>query len=225
VVEVERDRVPGWFDRFGQRNGGVLSTEIGPEEVVVVAGDGTTATAKVPFTPLEITGRREGLWIDPLLDHLARSRRVGLLLVRLGAHSVGVAENTGDEITVLVSRTDRHLVHGRSAAGGWSQQRFARRREGQAKRALQSTARDAAEILGSRAAELDAVVLGGDRSALRELRSDSRLKVVFALAQERILEVPEPRREILDQAARRAWTIMIHIESSEGDSRRSVSSP
>ncbi|WP_034239452.1 acVLRF1 family peptidyl-tRNA hydrolase, partial [Saccharomonospora iraqiensis] len=135
VVEVEPERLRRWFARFAERNDGVVETALGPREVVVTAGDGTTATVSVPFGPLgtdgpdgtdeaDGTGRvRDGLAVDPLVDHAQRPRRVGLLLVRLGAHSVGVAENGH----VTVSRTDRHLVQGRSAAGGWSQQRFARR--------------------------------------------------------------------------------------------------
>ncbi|WP_007024602.1 acVLRF1 family peptidyl-tRNA hydrolase, partial [Saccharomonospora iraqiensis] len=135
VVEVEPERLHRWFARFAERNDGVVETALGPREVVVTAGDGTTATVTVPFRPLGTDGPnepdgtdepdgaervRDGLAVDPLVDHAQRPRRVGLLLVRLGAHSVGVAENG----QVTVSRTDRHLVQGRSAAGGWSQQRF-----------------------------------------------------------------------------------------------------
>ncbi|WP_039739946.1 acVLRF1 family peptidyl-tRNA hydrolase, partial [Saccharomonospora halophila] len=132
AVEVEPERLHRWFERFAERNDGVVGTVLGPHEVVVTGGDGTTATVTVPFGPLGQEGVRDGLAVDALVEHALRSRRIGLFLVRLGAHSVGVAENG----RVTVSRTDRHLVQGRSAAGGWSQQRFARRRGGQARQAL-----------------------------------------------------------------------------------------
>ncbi|WAL63019.1 acVLRF1 family peptidyl-tRNA hydrolase [Amycolatopsis cynarae] len=203
VVEVAPERLAGWFDRFAARNDGIRETAATEDEVVVTAGNGTTATVAVPFPPLPGGGPPT----VRLVLHAKRPRRVGLLLVRLGAHSVGVAE--GGEVTV--SRTDRHHVHGRSAAGGWSQQRFARRREGQARQALREAADDALEVLGPRLSELDAVVLGGDRRALDELRADRRLEPVFSLALPRILDISEPRRAVLDEAAERARAVEIVV--------------
>ena len=209
AVEVEPERLDRWFARFSERNDGVVCTELDPRQVRVVGGNGVTATASVPFEPLAVEPgtRHDGLATEILVEHARRPRRVGLLLVRLGGHSVGVAE--GGRVTV--SRTDRHLVHGRSAAGGWSQQRFARRREGQARQALRAAADDAADVLGSRVADLDAVVLGGDRRALEELRADRRLAEVFAKAEPRVLTVSEPRRSVLDEAAERARSVEITV--------------
>ncbi|WP_018680685.1 acVLRF1 family peptidyl-tRNA hydrolase [Actinokineospora enzanensis] len=207
AVEVEAGRVSGWFDRFAERHDGVVRTVVGAEEVVATAADGATATAGVPFPPLREVGETAGLDVSALVAHLAMPRRVGLLLVRLGGHSLGIAEAG----KVVLSRTDRHLVHGRSAAGGWSQQRFARRREGQARQALEAAARDVVEVLGGRVGELDAVVLGGDRAALDTLRADRRLAPVFALAGARVLDVPEPRRSVLEDAAERAFAVEIVI--------------
>lgn len=207
AVEVSPERLAGWFDRFADRNDGVLDTRMGPDEVVVRGGDGTTAIATVPFPPLEAEGRHSGLAVGPLIEHAQRDRRIGLLLVRLGGHSIGISERG----TVVRSRTDRRLVHGRSAAGGWSQQRFARRREGQAKLALQAAAKDALDVLGSQVSELDAVVLGGDRRAIDQLRADSRLEPVFARAVPRVLDVGEPRRRVLDEAAERARAVEIVV--------------
>ncbi len=210
AVEVAPERLAGWFDRFADRNDGVRATRLGAEEMVVTGGNGTTATAAVPFPPLDAAGTHEGPVIGPFVEHANRSRRIGLLLVRLGGHSVGTAEDG----KVLVSRTDRHLVHGRSAAGGWSQQRFARRREGQARQALRAAAEDALEVLGPRLAELDAVVLGGDARALDELREDRRLAPLFALARGRILDIAEPRRAVLDEAAERARAVEIVVRDA-----------
>jgi hypothetical protein len=205
AVEVPPDRLEGWFDRFAGRNDGVRNTVYRPDEVVVTAGNGTTATTDVPFGPLGVVGNYGGLVVDPLVRHVLRSRRIGLLLVRLGGHSVGLAQDG----QVLLSRTDRHQVHGRSAAGGWSQKRFARRREGQAREALRAAADDAFEVLVPRLSEMDALVLGGDRMALDELREDKRLAPLFALADGRVLDIPEPRRSVLDDAAERAFLVEI----------------
>ncbi|OZM72342.1 hypothetical protein CFN78_15155 [Amycolatopsis antarctica] len=210
AIEVPPERLAGWFERFAERNGGVTGTELSARRVVVTGGDGTTATVEVPFEPLDAEGVRPGLCVAPLVAHLLLPRRIGLLLVRLGGHSVGVA--LGGSVTV--SRTDRRLVHGRNSAGGWSQQRFARRREGQARQALRAAAEDALEVLGSRLSEVDAVVLGGDRRALAELREDARLAPLFARAESRILDVGEPRRSVLDDAAERAVAVEIVVRDT-----------
>lgn len=208
AVDVEPERLERWFVRFGERNDGITRTELAPDEVTVTAGNGITATVAVPFGPLPVTaGTYAGLAIEALAEHVRRRRRLGLLLVRLGAHSVGIAEQG----RILVSRTDRHLVHGRSAAGGWSQQRFARRRQGQARQSLRAAADDAADVLVPRVSELDGVVLGGDRRALDELRGDPRLEPVFALASPRVLDVGEPRRHVLEEAAQRARAVEVVI--------------
>jgi hypothetical protein len=210
AVEVPPDRLEGWFDRFAGRNDGVRATILRPREVVVTGGNGTTATAVVPFGPLEAEGTFNGLAVEPLIAHVLRSRRIGLLLVRLGGHSLGLARDG----RVFVSRTDRHLVHGRSSAGGWSQKRFARRRDGQARDALQAAADDAFEVLLPQLSEMDALVFGGDRRALDELREDRRLAPLFAIADTRVLDIPEPRRTVLDEAAERAIAVEIVLRDA-----------
>ncbi|MFD8495313.1 acVLRF1 family peptidyl-tRNA hydrolase [Amycolatopsis sp. NPDC059657] len=210
AVEVSPDRLDGWFARFAQRNSGVVSTESRASEVIVRGGNGTTAQVAVPFPPLSVSGVFDGLHVDALAEHLAVPRTVGLLLVRLGGHSLGLARSG----RVVVSRTDRHQVHGRSAAGGWSQQRFARRREGQARQALRAAADDAFEVLVPRLSEMDGVFLGGDRRALDELREDRRLAELFARAESRVLDIPEPRRTVLDDAAERVLGVVIVVKDA-----------
>lgn len=208
AVPVPPERLAGWFERFGTRHGGIARTELAARRVVVTAGDGATAVVEVPFEELPGPhGEHPGLAVDPLVGHVRAPRRIGLVLVRLGAHSVGIARAG----TVEVSSTDRHLVHGRNKAGGQSQQRFARRREGQARRSLESAAADVARVLLPERDRLDAVVLGGDRRALEALRAEPRLRDLLAGAEPRVLDVPEPRRSILDDAAERAIAVEVRI--------------
>ena len=75
----------------------------------------------MPFPPLR------GSLPGDLVAHALADRRVGVLLVRLGGYAAGVFD--GDRL--VASKVGSRQVHGRSAAGGRSQQRFARRREGQ----------------------------------------------------------------------------------------------
>ncbi|MBP2325749.1 peptide subunit release factor 1 (eRF1) [Kibdelosporangium banguiense] len=105
-------------------------------------------------------------------------------------------------------------MHGRNSAGGWSQQRFARRREGQARQALQAAAQDAAEVLLPVLSTVDAVVLGGDQRALELLRADRRLAKIFQRARPWVLDVGEPRRSTLEEAARRARSVEIVVRDA-----------
>ncbi|MGH8921119.1 MAG: acVLRF1 family peptidyl-tRNA hydrolase, partial [Actinomycetes bacterium] len=172
AVEVEPERLAGFLDRFAAGHGGAVATTITPQQVDVTAADGWTASMPVPFGPLLAqSGQRDGIAVDDLLEHLMVPRTIGLLLVRLGGYSVGIARAG----VVLTSSTGSRPVHGRTAAGGQSQQRFARRREGQARVALQAAANTAVRVLLPRVAELDAIVLGGDTAALRSLAADPRL--------------------------------------------------
>ncbi|MGH3815141.1 MAG: acVLRF1 family peptidyl-tRNA hydrolase [Pseudonocardiaceae bacterium] len=208
AVEVEPERLAGFLDRFAAGHGGAVTTTVAPERVDVAAGDGWTASVSVPFGPLASQpGQWAGLAVDDLVEHLMVARTIGLLLVRLGGYSVGVARAG----VVLTSSTGSRLVHGRTAAGGQSQQRFARRREGQARVALQAAADTAARVLLPRVAELDAVVLGGDTTALRSLVADSRLTALLERAEPRVLDIPEPRRAVLDEAARRARCVEVQL--------------
>jgi hypothetical protein len=211
TVLVEPERLAGWFDRFGQRHGGVVRTHRTPRQITVHADDGARAAVTVPFGPLDVAeSQRPGLAVHELITHLQRPRRVALLLVRLGGHSAGVAHDG----RVVLSATDRRLVHGRHRAGGSSSGRFARRREGQARVALDAAADTAARVLLPELDTVDAVVLGGDRRALDQLRADPRLAPLFARAEPAVLDVPEPRRTVLDDAARRARCARITVTHS-----------
>jgi VLRF1 release factor-like protein len=140
---------------------------------------------------LDVRGSRPGFDPAPLLDHVRRERTVGVLLVRLGGHAAGVFE--GERL--VDSKVGSRLVHGRHRKGGSSSGRFARRREGQARAALEQAADVAARVLLPR--RLDAVVLGGDRRALDTVLADPRLAPLRALAVDRVLDVPDPRLAVL----------------------------
>jgi hypothetical protein len=87
----------------------------------------------------------------------------------------------------------------RTELRGSSQQRFARRREGQARVALEAAADVAARVLLEHRRDLDAVVLGGDRRALGEVLEDPRLRPLRPLVAERVLDVPDPRLTVLQR--------------------------
>ncbi|HEY1343739.1 MAG TPA: acVLRF1 family peptidyl-tRNA hydrolase [Streptosporangiaceae bacterium] len=210
-VEVPPERLVRWVENFTLRHGPAVA-EPGPEAVMLRARDGAAAACHPPFPPLPPPGEgRE----DParqaelIAAHATAGRTVGVLLVRLGGHAVGVF--TGDPPRLAVSKTGSRLVHGRAAAGGWSQHRFARRRENQAAAALRAAADTALAVLGPYAGRLDAVVLGGDRRAMASVRADPRLAPFMAEAAERFLTVPDPRLAVLKDTPRLFRAVRIRL--------------
>jgi Actinobacteria/chloroflexi VLRF1 release factor len=215
--------------------GAALLVTFGDDHASFTAEDGSVAECYPPFPPpggasmlaanagadcaAGPAGRADVAAIaEAFAAHARRPRTVGVLLVRLGGYAAGVF--TGYPPALQDAKVGSRLVHGRSAAGGWSQHRFARRREKQANEALDAAADAAVLILGKRAANrrpqptaagLDAVVLGGDRRAVAELRDDPRLALYFQLAAERFLTVPDPKRAVLLETPRLFTAVRIRL--------------
>jgi hypothetical protein len=240
-IDVAPERFPGWIESFGGRHGAVRVADepgdAGPDGAVVfVAADGAVARAHAPFPPVPgLTGAREagdgeagdGASVgqgslgqgfagqDPgevarvIAAHAAAGRTVGVLLVRLGGYAAGVF--TGAPPRLADSKVGSRLVHGRSAAGGQSQQRFARRREKQAAEALGAAADTAAAVFGRFGRPLDALVLGGDRRAVAGLRDDPRLRGYFAIAVDRFLTTPDPRLAVLRETPKMFRAIRVQL--------------
>jgi VLRF1 release factor-like protein len=193
VLDVAPERFVGWISSFAERHGGKLAAKQDAKTVIFLADDGSEARCQVPFPPF---ARAVGAPADVaamLAGHACADRTVGVLLVRRGGYAAGVF--TGTEPTLAASKVGSRLVHGRSAAGGQSQQRFARRRENQARQAMTAAADTAAAVFAP--FTLDALVLGGDRRALASVRSDVRLAPFFERAVDRFLTVPDPRLTVL----------------------------
>jgi len=188
-VTVEPERLAGWLSRFADRHGATRWTAT-PSAVEVTAEDGSVALLVAPFPPL---GEHPAATYGGIVEHALTDRRVGVLLVRLGGFAAGVFEGQ----RLLTSKVGRRQVHGRSAAGGWSQQRFARRREGQVRVAQVAAADLASTLLVPEAGRLDAVVLGGDRRAVDAVLEDRRLAPLRRLVVDPLLDVPDPKLKVL----------------------------
>jgi hypothetical protein len=250
----------------GSGSGEALAVAVGDDHISFTAQDGAVAQCYPPFPPAggmtalleEVTppsrlqdpdvfdhpapagfGQPGGpddpaAIAEALAAHARKPRTIGVLLVRLGGYAAGVF--SGYPPVLGAAKVGSRLVHGRSAAGGWSQHRFARRREKQASEALSAAADAAVMIFGGGAAvrsasqkratdggaaagrrpqpkpaRLDAVVLGGDRRAVADLRDDPRLAPYFGLATERFLTVPDPKRAVLLEAAKQFTAVRIWL--------------
>ena len=216
-VDVAPERLVSWIAGFTQRHGeGSVSRDEAGVTVTFTAADGAAAECHPPFPPL----RWAGLQDDPapaaeaIVAHAVADRTVGVLLVRLGGYAVGVF--TGSPPRLVSSKTGSRPVHGRSAAGGWSQHRFARRRENQAATAVRAAADAAAGVFGPY--QLDELVLGGDKRSVAGIRGDTRLAPYLSRATDRFLTVPDPRLAVLKEIPRSFLAIRIRLTEPEPDS-------
>lgn len=204
IVEVEPERLPKWVANFAERNGGIASHRADGDAWTIRSNDGTAAGVRWTLA--------DGLpaeWLlddDPvtaaerLRDYALEPRRLGVLLARKGAYSVGVVVDG----RIAASKTDTAYVQGRTKAGGQSQQRFARRREGQAKAAGKRATEAAAAVLAS--ADLDALVTGG---AVDAILDDPRLRHLSPSVH--FGDIAEPKQALLTATAYRAIGFTVHI--------------
>ena len=207
--ELPPERLERWIERWAELHGGVERTRVGAERVTLEATDGARVHCDPPFPPLSSdgAGMHDGLFVGPLLEHVRRERVVAVLLVRLGGHAAGVFSGR----RLVDSKVGTRNVHGRNKAGGQSQRRFERRREGQARIALEAAADVAARVLLPHRADLDALVLGGDRRAVAEVMGDPRLRPLARLAVEGVLDVPDPRLAVLRRTPERFLATVLTV--------------
>ncbi len=192
-VEVGVDRLAGWLDRFAARHG-PLTWAVVDEQTLLTAPDGARASIELPGPPGPAPDRASLLAAGQAFDAF------GLVLVRRGGFAVGRVAGA----TLVGSRCGTRYVQGKTKAGGWSQQRYARRRARQAETVVQAAASAVSVVL---AADPSPLVGGGDKEMVRSaLRLATRLEPVC-----RWLDVPDPRRAVLVAAVDRARAARIRV--------------
>src|SRR5262245_5716266 len=200
-VLVPPARFVRWVENFEHRHGDT-EFRVGDGALRGGASDGSTFVAHPPFDE-RYAGDAEA---DVFVTALHPPVRWGLLLVRKGGFAV--ARVAGDRIEE--HKIGQRHVQGRTKAGGQSQQRFARRRDNQARQAYQAAADHAARILG---AEAMPVVTGGDHAAVDEVLADSRLHRLVVTPP--WLAVPDPRRAVLDAALADAVAVRVEVVNAD----------
>jgi hypothetical protein len=199
-VRVAFDRLPGWIARYDDAHR-ATKWSAGPEEVRADSQDGTRVRIVVPLPPLKDET------VGGLLEHLARPWQVGIILARKGG--CAVVRLSGS--TLVESKLGRRHVQGRTKAGGWSQQRFARRRDNQAKAAFDATAEHVEQLLVPHARTLELLAVGGDRQALAAVLAHPRLAPLAGLPQVWLGGVADPTRAVVDAAVARLRMVEIEI--------------
>lgn len=195
VVEVDPERFERWLLGFAERHGALdTAEEETPGGIVVraTAADGASIVA-TPFGH------------DPL----------GVVLVRRGGYAVGLARGR----QLVAHKVGSRRVQSRTAAGGWSQQRFARRRANQADELVTAVVGHARRILlgddespRSGASGIPrGLVVGGDRTLVREVLVAHALRALHDLPRRELPDLPDPRREVLETALKRGRAVRIEL--------------
>jgi len=160
----------------------------------------------VPPFPVTEEYSVDGYAVGPLCSLLSREYVIALVLVRLGSFSVGVARGT----VLLSSKTGTGVVHARHKKGGSSQARFARHREKQIEAFLDRVCGHAREHIEPHARSLDYVVYGGARSTILLLRKSCPFLNRFDDRILRmILDMPDPRRAVLERSLSDVWSTTV----------------
>ncbi|HSE07398.1 MAG TPA: acVLRF1 family peptidyl-tRNA hydrolase [Nocardioidaceae bacterium] len=206
TVLVPAERLVRWFENFGTRHGGPELAVHGGR-LVAKAPDGAVAEAILPFAQ----GYDGPADVPSFCKAAVAPVRWGVLLVRKGGFAV--AAGTGS--SPVVSKVGQRHVQGRTKAGGQSQQRFARRRDNQARQAYEAAADHAHRVLVTEFGGVEALVCGGDRTAVDSVLSDPRLAGQGARRTGLWLAVPDPRRSVLDRAILDAWSVPVVVSDPD----------
>jgi len=188
------------------------ASAIPPGMAEAIAGSGTGAAffwspprmhLVLPPFPIDEEYMTNGYDVEPLRSLLSHDFLVALVLVRLGAYSIGICRGT----ELIDSKTGTGLVHARHKKGGSSQARFARHREKQIEQFLIRVCGHAREHIEPHARSLDYLVYGGARTTILLLRKRCPFLSQFDNRILRmLLDIPDPRRAVLEKAVSTVWS-------------------
>jgi hypothetical protein len=227
-IEVDPERIVKWVKGFFERHGalasrdGELTWSSAHRSVTLRAADGAIAVLE-PFAAAAPggaagsngpggTGAPTGAGeLDGLAAWASPPAAVALILVRRGGYGVGLGQ--GPEL--VSHKVGTRYVQSRTAAGGWSQHRFARRRDNQADALVVSVIEHARRVV--LASPTAALVVGGDKSLVHDVLADPRLARLTRLPRRELFDLPDPKLVVLKQALRRGRAVRIVV--SEPDDR------
>ena len=198
TVTVPAARIQRWIDGFAQRHGG-STQQLAGGALHLLGEDSATAIITPPF-PMDATDA------EAFVAAAQRIPRTGVILIRRGGFAAAIVE--GD--AVIASDVGKRHVQGRTAAGGWSQQRFARRRDKQVHELVEAAADYVARIIVP-ALPVDYLATGGDKPLVEEVLTDTRLRQLTTIPRGPHLDVPDPRRDVVTSLPERLSTLRIDL--------------
>jgi Actinobacteria/chloroflexi VLRF1 release factor len=199
---VAPERLGRWLDGVAERHGVFTAISEADGAVHIACADTTALTLRAPFGWTPEPALLSGFTAAARTPH-----RAAVLLVRRGRWAVGVFDG-GD---LVVSKVDARQVQGRTAAGGTSQQRYARRRGNQTDAVVSHAIETAVRVLLPHAGSVEALFTGGDRGLVDDVLTDPRLKPLAALRREPALDVGEPTKAVLLETPNRFRAVDVHI--------------
>jgi hypothetical protein len=180
--------------RLAELEGGVGRTSYAGGSATIDF-EGATTIVRPPFG-LSHEADYDSVRLTPLLEALAEDRVVAALLVRLGGYAAGVFE--GERL--VASKVGSRFVKGRHKKGGYSANRFRRRREEQARALIEEAGRVAVDVFEPWRRRIEFVAFGGDRSTVADvLAARPELAWLTDRAVPRFFTVAEPRRKVLER--------------------------
>lgn len=213
-----------WVNGFAERHG-PLTWSSAEGSVKLSAADGATAVLRPfllnprvqpigpigpigcsgPIGPIGCSGPIGLGEMEGLADWATPPSHLALILVRRGGYAVGVGK--GPEL--VTHKVGTRYVQSRTAAGGWSQHRFARRRDNQADALVISVVDHTRRVVLPSPA--DALVVGGDKTLVRDVLADPRLARLAQLPRRELFDLPDPKLVVLKQALRRGRAVLIAL--------------
>ena len=213
LVDVAPERLAGWVERFTASHGplswSVLTDDpAGAWEARAQDGSWAALRSWRPVPRGGSAGPEPGWEAPPALL---------VVLVRRGGYAVALV---GPDGALERHKVGTRHVQSRTAAGGWSQQRFARRRGNQADALVEAVAGHTSRLLeeasAARGDAPEGLVLGGDRSladaVLEELPAATAS--VRGLPRRVLWDLPDPRRRVLDDAVRRGRAVRVEVHNA-----------
>ena len=182
-----------------------------PNGTIIFRSNQQTCLVVPPF-PVDEKSLAASLDKTPLLSLLNREYHIGLVLVRLGSYAIGVCR--GDKL--VSSKVGTGLVHGRHRQGGSSAHRFERHRDKQIESFLIRVCGHAREQLEPYAKSLDYIVYGGALTTI--LMAQKYCPWLGKLEKPvlpPLLDIPEPRRAVLETAVSRVWSSTVYTWSED----------
>lgn len=195
-VLVPAARWERWVANFATGHGGA-TLSVADGALCGRAVDGSHFAARLPFGTSYAGDPEAGAFAALAVA----PGEWGVLLVRKGGFAVARLRGTD----LVEHKVGQRHVQGRTKAGGQSQQRFARRRDNQARQAYEAAADHAARILGG----VPTASTGGDHAAVDAVLADPRLAGLTVV--EPWLPVPDPRRAVLDGAIQDTQAIRVDV--------------
>lgn len=160
-------------------------------------------TLVIPPFPVQKTLAASYIETAPLLEMLDRPYMIGIVLIRLGSFAFGVSRGQN----LIASKVGTGLVHGRHRQGGSSANRFARHREKQMEAFFTRACNYLREYFEPHEKQIDYMLYGGARTTIQEFKKQCSFTAVLNQPElPLLLDIPDPRQAVLQQAVERAWS-------------------